>query len=81
MLGKLAIKVQYQGQEEELLLIVVTGDRHSLLGRYWLAKLKVDWENILHMHAQETLEDVLDQHEAVFHPWIAKIKGVQATFH
>ena len=34
-----------------------------------------------HMHAQETLEDVLERHEAVFKPVLGRIKGVQARLH
>ena len=54
MLGKLMVKVQYQGQEEELTLIVVAGDKPSLLGRNWLAKLKLEWKHIFNVQAKES---------------------------
>ena len=76
VIRKLTVKVRYQGQEEELPLLVVAGDGHSLLGRDWLAKLKLDWKNIFHMHTQETLEDVLERPEAGFCPGLGEIKGV-----
>ena len=81
VLGNVAVQVQYQGQEEELPLIIVAGDGPSLLGREWLAKLKLDWKNIFHMHVQETLQDVLEQHKVVFHSGLGKIKGVQVKLY
>ena len=40
--------------------VVVAGDGPSLLGRDWLAKLKLEWKHIFNVHAQETLQDVLE---------------------
>lgn len=57
--GRVSVKVRYQGQEEELPLVVFAGDGPSLLGRDWLAKLKLDWQTIFSTHVQETLQDVL----------------------
>ena len=81
VVGQLTVKVRYQGQEEELPLVVVAGDGPSLLGRDWLAKLKLEWKHIFNMHAQETLQDVLEPHDAVFKPELGKIKGVEAKLH
>ena len=81
VLGKLAVQMQYLGQEEELLFIIIVGDGRTLLGRDWLAKLKLAWKNIFYMHAQEPLADVLERHEAVVRPGLGKIKGVQAKLH
>ena len=46
VIGKLTVKVQYQDQE----LLVVAGDGPSLLGRDRLAKVKLEWQDIFHMH-------------------------------
>ena len=73
VVGKLMVKVQYQGQEEELFLVVIVGDGPSLLGRDWLAKLK----HIFNVQAQESLQDALQQHGTVFKPDM----GVEAKFH
>ena len=55
VVGKLT--VQYQGQEEELPLVVAAGDGPSLLGRDWLAMLKLDWKHIFNVQTQESLQD------------------------
>ena len=81
VVGKLMVKVQYQGQEEELPLVVVAGDGPSLLGRDWLAKLKLEWKHIFNVQAQESLQDVLQRHSTVFKPELGRIKGVEAKLH
>ena len=81
MVGRLMVKVQYQGQEEQLPLDVVAGDGPSLLGRDWLAKLKLEWMHMFSVHAQESLQDVLEQHNTVFKPELGRIKGVEARLH
>lgn len=63
MVEKLVVKVQYQAQEEELPL-VVTGDGPRVGLR--LTKLKLEWKHIFNVQAQESLQDVLQQHDTVF---------------
>ena len=81
VVGQLTVKVRYQDQEQELPLVVVAGDGPSLLRRDWLAKLRLEWKHIFNMHAQETLQDVLERHDAVFKPELGKIKGVEAKLY
>ena len=45
VVGGTTVKVQCQEQVEQLPLVVVTGDGPSLLGRDWLAKIKLDWSS------------------------------------
>ena len=78
VVGGLTVKVQCREQVEQLPLVVVAGDGPSLLGRDWLAKLKLDWSTIFSMHAQDELQTVLDRHETVFSPGLGKIQGVEA---
>ena len=42
------LKLQYGKQTKALKLIVVSGSGPSLLGRDWLQKLCLDWQNIYH---------------------------------
>ena len=81
VVGRLMVKVQYQGQEEQLPLVAVAGDGPSLLGRDWLAKLKLEWKHMFRVHAQESLQDVLERHDMVFKPELGRIKGVEAKRH
>ena len=61
MLGKLMVKVQYQGQAEKLPLSVVAGDKPSLLGRNWPAKLKLEWKHIFNVQAKESQHTVKNE--------------------
>ena len=81
VVGELSVKVQCQGQVEQLPLVVVAGDGPSLLGRDWLAKLKLDWSTILAVRAEKELQSVLDRYEMVFSAGLGLIRGVEARLH
>ena len=44
--GETMVQVTYGAQSALLPLVVVTGDRLSLMGRNWLHEIKLDWKNI-----------------------------------
>ena len=44
--GETMVQVTYGAQSAFLPLVVVTGDRPSLMGRNWLHEIKLDWKNI-----------------------------------
>ena len=46
VLGSLPAAVDYHSQRANLHLLVVAGSGPSLLGRDWLAKLRLDWQNL-----------------------------------
>ena len=78
VMGRVTVKVQHRGQEEQLSLVVVAGEGPSLLGRDWLSKLKLDWKSIFSTQVQETLQEVLERHEAVFGPELGCVQGTTA---
>ena len=45
-LGIASVNVNYNGQSAELPLIVTPGRGPALLGRNWLEKVKLDWNNL-----------------------------------
>ncbi len=61
-------------------LVVVARDGPSLLGRDWLAKIKVHWSSIFSMHTPE-LQDILDRHETIFIPGLGKTLVGEARLH
>ena len=70
VLGELLVKVSYEGQTHKLPLIIVQGKGPALLGRKWLANLKLNWKMIA-FTAKGTvlkppLQEVLERHKAVF---------------
>ena len=81
VVGRMEVKVQYQGQEENLPLIVTAGNGPNLMGRDWLTRLTLDWKNFLSTQIHKTLQEVLGRHKLVLNPGLGKIKGVQATLH
>ena len=49
----------------------------ALLGRDWLASLKLDWKRIFAVHAHKTLDEVLESHKEVFEDGL----GTAAAIH
>jgi len=46
VLGSIEVEVTYKEQRRSMPLLVVVGEGPSLLGRGWLAKLKLDWQEL-----------------------------------
>ena len=80
VLGQLQVQVKYQDQAANLPIIVIAGDGPSLLGRDWLAHLKLDWKRICHIRTK-ALEDVLLKHPQIFQEGLGTLKGHKATLH
>lgn len=51
---------------KQLLLLVVSADGPSLLGRYCLMQLHLDWTAIHQLCSPDELQAVLDHHSEVF---------------
>ena len=73
-LGSTNVQVNYQSQCASLPLLVVPGDGPTLLGHNWLEEIKINWSDIKILSTFSTLEQVLDQHSAVFTSSIGKLK-------
>ncbi len=83
VLGRVVVSVSYRGQQKELSLLVVRGSGPSLLGRDWLAELRLDWKELhrVHMAPRRRLQTVLENHPDVFRDELGTLKDVQATIH
>ena len=81
VLGSIVVDVLYEGQRESLQLQIVAGDGPTLLGRDWLLKLRLNWPAICHISDLQTLERVLDRHNAVFKDELGKVEGMTAKIH
>ena len=44
--GSIEVKVEHNGQKENLHLLVVQGNGPSLMGRDWLLRIKLDWSKL-----------------------------------
>lgn len=80
-MGTTDVTVEHGGQNRTLPLIVTHGDGPALLGRDWLASLKLDWRRIFAVHSHKTLDEVLEAHKEVFEGGLGTVKGVTAAIH
>ena len=49
----LNVRVQYEKQFKKLVLVVIAGDRPSLLGRNWLNHITLDWRKVFAVRATQ----------------------------
>ena len=77
VVGKILVKVQYEGQCKQLPIIVVEGDKQSLLGRDWMLEIKLNWSKILHsnrvnavnvkgQNSHSQVDNIVQKHLKVF---------------
>ena len=78
--GAATVDVKHKDQNRKLPLLVVEGNGPSLLGRDWLEKLTLNWQQIHRLHSGHTLSlsDVLTAHPEVFKEELGLVKGVEA---
>ena len=64
-------------QSSKLPLIVKKGEGPSLLGRNWLSAIKLDWQQIIKVEVNRTLQGVLSE---VFEE-LGTVQGVKGRIH
>ena len=81
VVGQLNMKVQHGEQEAKLVLVVVTGNGPTLLGRNWLKYLRLDWKQISQLHSvkMQQLHTVLDRHSSVFQDGLGSIEPYRVS--
>ena len=82
VLGKAEVSVQLQDEEPvQLTVTVVAHNGPNLLGRDWLAKLKLDWKQIFAVSKDRTLEEILEENKEVFKDELGCIASVKAKIY
>ena len=81
VLGSTEVTVEHNQQVATLPLIVTKGTGPCLLGRNWLAKLRLDWQQIFSVRTGRTLQTVLDKYPDVFKDDLGTVKGLKAKIH
>ena len=56
----------YEDQQEELPLLVVRGTGASLLGRNWLQKIRLNWQEVHQLQQIPALQETLKRYAEVF---------------
>ena len=83
--GELPTKVAYGNQVKELSLLIIQGNGPTLLGRDWLAHLRLDWEqitsniNVVRKEASGKLPILLKQHQEVFKEGLGTVSQLKAS--
>ena len=74
------LTVQYNEQTANLSLIIVKGNGQSLLGRDWLAQIRLDWQRI-HSILNCGITEVLNRHSHVFQETLGTLQGYKAQLY
>ena len=61
-------------------LLIVAGCGPTLMGRDWLSRIRLNWQQIHHL-CTESLQAVLARYPAVFQEGLGTLKGYQANIH
>ena len=83
MKGTIDVDVTYREQESRLNLLIVAGSGPSLMGRDWISRFRLDWENLNTVRAtpDSRIQEVLERHSNVFKEELGHIKGAPVTLH
>ncbi|UYV73682.1 hypothetical protein LAZ67_11000340, partial [Cordylochernes scorpioides] len=75
ILGEIDVKVDFRGTIAKLRAVVVRGERKALLGREWINVLKIGNYFVNQMPLEDTLAELLSEHQVVFGETTDPIKG------
>ena len=75
VLGSLEVEVEYESQVATLPLLVVKGNGPCLLGRNWMAVIRLNWNRICKVNTSPSLEKVLRKHPDVFREELGLLRG------
>ncbi|UYV76695.1 K02A2.6-like [Cordylochernes scorpioides] len=75
ILGEIDVKVDFRRTIAKLRAIVVRGERKALLGREWINVLKIGNYFVNQMPLEDTLAELLSEHQVVFGETTDPIKG------
>ena len=72
------VKVKNNQQEVVLPLLVIKGNGPSLLGRDWLHKLRLNWQEINTVRGWDLSQELLKKHPSVFNGGLGTLRGMKA---
>ncbi|KAK7909343.1 hypothetical protein WMY93_014027 [Mugilogobius chulae] len=78
VLGVVDVTVEHNNQKQVLPLHIVSGNRPALLGRKWLKKLKLNWQEVFMVVDKETspLNEILKRYPKVFDGELGSMKDI-----
>ena len=81
LLGSVLVPVEYKGQTCNLPLVVTKEEGPPLLGRDWLAALRLDWKTIFTVSPTLSLQQILEKHAEVFKEGLGELRSVKAKIY
>ena len=80
VLGTANVEVFYNSQSAVLPLVIVKGQGHSLFGRNWLERIKLDWSaiNINAIQQSSSLNQLLQEYSSLFRDELGTLKNAAA---
>ena len=78
VLGVVDVAVEHNGQKKTLPLYIIQGNRPALLGRRWLEKLRLNWQEVFLVRDGDTgpLQEILNKHSPVFDGELGSMKDI-----
>ena len=81
VLGSALVPVEHNGQALNLPLVVTEAEGPPLLGRDWLAALRLDWKTIFTVSTTLTLQQVLEKYSGVFKEGLGEFRDAKAKIY
>lgn len=88
VMGQVTLSVKYGSQKHDLVALVVDGHRPNLLGRDWLAKIRLNWKELFRVEQiplsscssekPARLKALQEKYSGVFQPGLGTMKGMGA---
>ena len=77
-LGVVDVTVEHSTQKNSLPLYIIQGNRPALLGRRWLEKLRLNWQEVFQVSDGDTshLKEILEKHYKVFGEELCSMKDI-----
>ena len=90
--GQILVDVEHNGQRATLPLLVVRAESYAppLLGRSWLAKIRLDWSTLFSPPISQVsvdqdndvrIERLKEQYREIFKPELGTVKGAKAKLY
>ena len=78
VLGVVDVTVEHNEQKKTLPLYIIQGNRPALLGRRWLKKIRLNWQEVFVVMDAETspLQEILKRHPKVFDGELGSMKDI-----
>ena len=77
VVGSTDVQVSYEGQTAQLPLVVVKGAGHTLMGRNWLSRIRLNWSKIHHT-SSPGLSELLNKYDEIFKEGLGTFRDYEA---